>query len=272
MRGKLNKELDIDKKIAECLNNKAEEISAPENMFFKVKAEILKENEGGFLNMKFGFLKLKTMVIVGILCIATTATCIAATNSSYWISSSCPINDIKQFPTADKVKKTAGYVPKYVESFEGGFKFDSMNVANASLKGDDGKTIVKTKDIYFDYTRDGKQKNQALFMTASAIDKKYFDQYRENKKEAAEYNGVKIFYSDIQRKVVPADYKKTEEESKLIEQGVLDMAFGSDEIEEYRSQSVSWYEDGIKYIIINEAYNDINKDAMLQMAKTVIDR
>lgn len=269
MRGKLNE--DIDKKIIGCLNNKAEEILDSENMFFKIRSEILKKNEGGFLNMKIGRLKVKTMVIAGILCIATTITCVAATNGSYWIGSSSKVNDINQFPTSDTVKKTVGYLPKYIENFKGGFKFDSFNFSDNSLIND-GKTVIKTKGADFYYTRDGSKKNQSLFMDATAIDEEHFNEDINHKKEVTEYNGVKLYYNSIQRKVVPESYKQTEEELKLIEEGALDMAFGSDEIEEYKSQSVSWYENGIEYSIMNMSYDDVGKDAMIEMAKNVINK
>lgn len=269
MKNKLNE--DIDKKIIDCLNGKAEEISASENMFFKIRAEILKKNEGGFLNMKIGRLKVKTMVIAGILCIATTITCVAATNGSYWSSGSSRASEIKQFPKADTVKNNVGYLPKYVENFKGGFKFNLLHFADSSLIKD-GKTVTKTKDAYFEYTRDGAKKTQSLFMTATAIDEKYLNEDIKYKIDVTEYNGVKIYYNNIQRKVVPEGYKQTEEELKLIEEGTLDMAFGSDEVEQYKSQSVGWYENGISYSIINEDYDDVGKDAMLEMAKTVIDK
>lgn len=214
----------------------------------------------------------KTLMIAGILCITTTITCVATTNSSYWISSSSKVNDIKQFPTADTVKRTVGYLLKYVETFKGGFKFDSMHLANGSLIGYDGKIVIETKDAYFDYTRNGYKKNQSLFMIATSIDEEYFKTDINHKKEVTEYKGIKIYYTSIQRKVVPEDYKQTEEKLKLIDEGALDMAFGSDEIEEYKSQGVSWYEDGISYSILNEDYDDLSKDAMLEMAETVINK
>lgn len=269
MKNKLNE--DIDKKIIDCLNNKTEEISASENMFFKIRSEILKKNEGGFLNMKIGRLKIRTMVIAGILCIATTITCVAATKGSYWIGGSSKVNDIKQFPTADTVKNTVGYLPKYVENFKGGFKFNLLSFSDSSLIKD-GKTVVKTKDADFDYIRDGAKKTQSLFMTATAIDEEYLNEDVKYKKDVTEYKGVKIYYNSVQRKVVPEGYKQTEEELKLIEEGALDMAFGSDEIEEYKSQCVDWYENGINYSIINEDYDDVGKDAMIEMAETVINK
>lgn len=221
--------------------------------------------------MKIGRLKVKTMVIAGILCIATTITCVAATKGSYWISGSSKVKDIKQFPTTDTVKSTVGYSPKYVENFKGGFKFDSLHLADSSLIND-GKTVIKTKNAYFEYTRDGAEKNQSLFMTATAIDEQYFNEDINHKKEITEYNGVKIYYNSIQRKVVPEGYKQTEEELKLIEEGALDMAFGSDEVEAYKSQSVGWYENGIEYSIMNMDYDDVDKEAMIEMAKTVINK
>ena len=47
MQLKSNK--DIDKEITEYLNNKAEEASAPDDMFFKIRGEVLRRNERGFL-------------------------------------------------------------------------------------------------------------------------------------------------------------------------------------------------------------------------------
>lgn len=33
-----------------------------------------------------------------------------------------------------------------------------------------------------------------------------------------------------------------------------------------------WYEDGIEYLILNIAYDDVDKDAMIKMAKDVINK
>lgn len=264
----------VDKKITDCLNNKVEEISASEDMFFKIRAEIIKENKGVFYNMKIRFLRARTAIIAGALVILTTATCAAATNGSYWIGSSSKYNEIKTFPSSDTVKGDVGFLPKYAEKFEGGFKFDSFNYSNGSLKKEDGSTIIKTKNAHFHYKREGAEKNQYLYLNSTAIDPNYFDEDANVKSnsDATDYKGIKIYYNSIQRKVVPEDYKQTDEDLKLINEGRLDMAFGSDKVEEYNSKSVMWYENGIEYSIINEAYDDVSRDAMIQMAKDVIDK
>ena len=60
----------------------------------------------------------------------------------------------------------------------------------------------------------------------------------------------------------------------MIDDGSLQVGYGdpSSEIEEYNVQSVSWYEDGIKYLIMNWNYDDLTKDQMIDMAKEVIDK
>ncbi|SFC38450.1 hypothetical protein [Clostridium uliginosum] len=271
MDRKLNE--NIDKKITECLNNKADEISAPENMFFKIRAEILKENKGVFFNMKIRFLKAKTMIVAGLLCIATTATCVAATNGLHYIESSSRNNMINEFPTSNVVEKTVGYLPKYVDTFKNGFKFDSFNFADSSIVNDNGDVIIKTKDAEFDYKKDGAKKDQHLSMSAEKIDKKYFDQNQEESKvEMIEYNGIKVYYHNFKYKAVPEGYVKSEEDLKSTEDGTLQIGFGADEISESNMQCISWYEDGIKYLIMNTNYDDVDKNQMIEMAKTVINK
>ena len=70
-------------------------------MLFKIRAEILKQNKGVFYNMKIRFLRARTAIIAGLICIVTTAT-----NGSFGISSSSRYNDIKSFLTNDTVKDT----------------------------------------------------------------------------------------------------------------------------------------------------------------------
>lgn len=271
----MNKVLNDEmyQKISNCLNNKANEVSANEEMFFNIKSGIYKENKGVLYNMKIKFLRFRTAIVSGILCIATTVTVAAATNGSFWISSSSINNEIKTFPTSDTVKSTVGFLPKYVDSFKGGFKFESFNYANTSLKNsDDGKEIIKTREAHFYYNRDGAVKNQILDMSAVNINREFFDKKIDPKAAVTEYRNIKLYYSSIQSKFVPENYKKTEEDIKLIGEGLLQIGYGSDKIDERKTQTVSWYEDGIGYLIMNMSYDDVDSDAMIDMAKSVIDK
>ena len=60
----------------------------------------------------------------------------------------------------------------------------------------------------------------------------------------------------------------------MIDEGSLQIGYGdpSDKIEEDNNQTVSWYENGIEYMIMNSNYDDLTKDKMIDMAKEVIDK
>ena len=222
--------------------------------------------------MKIRFLRARTAIIAGIICIVTTATVAAATNGLFLTSTTDRNNAIKTFPSSDKVKSTVGFLPKYVENFEGGFKFESFNYADTSLTKDDGTSVTKSKESTFEYKRDGQKKGQYLFMNAMPLDKKYFDESIKNMKDITEYKGVKIYYNTVHRKDVPENYVKTEEDLKQIKNGTLAINVGTDKVEEYTNQSVDWYEGGIHYNITNSSYDDVSRDAMIGMAKNVINK
>lgn len=269
----MNKNLNenIDKKIKECLIDKSENASVPENMFFKIRNEILEEKDNkGVFTMKHKLLKPKTVIIAGMLIIATSVTCVAATNLSGIFGSTSKLTEIKTFPSKDKVKENVGFTPKYVEAFKNGFKFNTFNYSNEEIRDDKGAAVEKYKSADFDYKKEGPKKDQSLSMSAKKIDQKYFDENTSKNSVTVEYNGIKIGYSSCQYKSVPEGYNPTEEEKDLENKGLLQIGYGSDEIKVSQNQSVMWYEDGISYSILNMDYTELSKDDMINMAKEVI--
>lgn len=272
---------DIDEKITQFLMDETENISISQNSFYKIKSGILREKEKGFLNMKFGFLKAKTVIASGLICMATVGTVgVAASSGLSWISTSDKRDEIRQFPTESVVENKVGFEPKYVESFSNGFKFDSLNFIKEDLKNNadiavsgDQKSITSAKAAAFRYKRDGSTENQYLNLDARKIEEKYADSH-EFSDNPVEYNGIKIYYHANKYKAVPEGYKVTEEEQKMIDEGSLQIGYGdpSDKIEEDNNQTVSWYENGIEYMIMNSNYDDLTKDKMIDMAKEVIDK
>lgn len=270
---KRNMNDDIDKKITQFFMDETEHVSIPEDSFYKIKSEILRKKERGFLNMKFGFLKVKT-VLAGLLCIAAIGTVgVGASSGLTWYGRSDTRKEITEFPKENIVEKRVGFSPKYVDSFSNGFKFESFNSSTQELENDNKDTITKTRSADFSYTRDGSAKNQNLNFSAEKIEEQYSDTHKFSA-VAAEYNGLKIYYYAHKYKAVPDGYKVTEEEQKMIDDGSLQVGYGdpSMEPEEHNIQSVSWYEDGIRYIIMNWNYDDLTKNQMIDMAKQVIDK
>ncbi len=264
---------NIDQKIKEALIHKADDASMLENMFFKIRNEILKEKDNkGVFTMKHKLLKPKTFIIAGMVIIATTVTCVAATNLSGIFGSSSHLTEIRTFPSKDKVNETVGFTPKYVESFNNGFKFDTFNYVNNEVRNEKGDATEKYKSADFDYKKDGSKKGQILSMSAEKTDDKSFYGNMPKNASEVEYNGVKIIYTSSQYKSVPEGYKPTDEEKDLQDKGLLEIGYGSekDEIKVSQNQSVMWYEDGLSYCIINMDYTELSKDDMINMAKEVI--
>ncbi|NOW05249.1 hypothetical protein [Clostridium beijerinckii] len=264
---------NIDKKIKECLIDKSKSASVPENMFFKIRNEILKEKDDkGVFSMKHKLLRPKTIIIAGMVIIATSVSVVAATNLSGIFGSTSLLTEIKTFPNKDKVKENVGFTPKYVEAFKNGFKFNTFNYSNEERRDEKGIAVEKYKTAEFDYIKEGSKKEQSLSMFAKKIDQKYFDENTSKNVTSIEYNGVKIEYSSSQYKSVPEGYNPTEEEKELQDKGLLQIGYGSesDEIKVSQNQSVMWYEDGISYSIFNMNYTELSKDDMINMAKEVI--
>lgn len=269
----MNKNLNenIDQKIKECLIDKSNNASVPENMFFKIRNEIVKEKDNkGVFTMKHKLLKPKTVIIAGMLIIATTVTCVAATDRSGIFGSSSHLTETKNFPSKDKVKDSVGFTPKYVESFNNGFKFNTFNYSNNEIRDDKGAAVEKYKGADFDYKKEGSKKGQILSMSAEKVEQKYFDENSSNNVVSVEYKGIKIEYTSNQYKSVPEGYNPTDEEKELENKGLLQIGYGSDEIKVSQNQAVMWYEEGISYCIINMDYTELSKDDMINMAKEVI--
>lgn len=267
MKGKFDE--DIDKKITDYLNYKAEEVSVPECMLFKIRNNIGNENISRNMNRTVRFFKVKTIIAIGILCIATTITSASETTNSHWFNQSEIASGIHQFPGADTVKETLGYLPKYAETFEGGFKVKSFNIIDNSSQDSADKKVTNVGD--FEYTKDGANENQYLKITATRVDKQSFYYNIKFSESYGIYNNsIQIYWGYILCKEVPDDYVETEEDLNLIKDGIMDITFGADKINIYNIRYVFWYEDGTKYMIRNKGYDDVNIDEMIDMAKKVI--
>lgn len=61
--------------------------------------------------------------------------------------------------------------------------------------------------------------------------------------EEIDYNNKTIYYGSYEYKAVPPDYKPTEEENKKVEEGSLQIGYGSDKVEEEKTQFLMWQEE-----------------------------
>ena len=85
----------------------------------------------------------------------------------------------------------------------------------------------------------------------------------------ATVDGVDVYYHSYTNKVVPPDYKLTEEDKKAEESGELVFSYGSSEVEIIEVQSVSWKKDGIYYQLL-QIDGNLTADELTEMASEVI--
>ena len=81
-------------------------------------------------------------------------------------------------------------------------------------------------------------------------------------------DGTELYYSKLVNKFVPPDYEITEEEKKLQEEGKLNVAYGSQEVEIKNSESVFWRQNGVSYCLFRFG-DELNAEEMLAMAREI---
>ena len=256
-----------DKSIKEALRRKADEIAPTERLFERINMEI-NENERKtiLMNRYFNFKRVKPVVIITLVLILSAATVFAATRVTSLVSHSS--EEFNKFPTVSQVEKAINYVPDYIEKFDNGFYFDSASVSDTAALDSDNNTVNESKGIAFFYTRDTAKKDQLMSLNADPEGPGISGEQGLNE-EVIENGEYDLVYSQVTFKVVPPSYTPTEEENQLMEQGVLWISCGSEEVEISNLQYVSWAKDGIVYNLMDKGY-DLEKDELLGMAKEVI--
>lgn len=273
-RSKFN---DIDEKIKDALIQKTAYISVSENMLDNIKEKIY-NNEPcyGGLSMKK---RIVAITAACVLCVTAAVTVFSAMKVEIWHSSSSAEDEITGFPTKKEIKKGAGYVPKYVENLSDKYTFMSAHFGHSVGESADGEKVAEVSEVIFYYTDqsgDFENHNKTLTVFCENMDKGNF--LGEEEKEAFSYNDTDIYYYEFVSKFFPPGYEGkniddflSEEEKKLNEEGNLNIAFGSSEIETMSYKTLSWYEDGIGYRMMAMECDELDKNEMLEMAKRIID-
>lgn len=259
----------FDEKIKQCLTEETNQIEASKNLFQNIKTEIEKKGDD---YMKFR-LTTKKLVAVCILCL-TTVVCIAAPKISSWTGHSSGDTEITTFPSEKEVKELVGYTPKYVESLPQGFKFKNANVVETQGNDESGNAVVNLKELSIFYERENKaNEKELLSFIASNKSEDLFNQEHNpdlfKQENISTFNNITLYYDEMPYKFVPPDYELTEEDKKAMESGDLEISYGSSEVENNLMQFVSWYENGMDYLILGSDVN-LTKEQLFEMAQTVI--
>ncbi len=180
---------------------------------------------------------------------------------SQWFSSSSSIPDYKSLPSAQQVTKDIGYEVALVDEFENGYKFDNGSVVDNVLTDDNGQAVEKFKSVTFRYLKD----NDEVLFSQDKVN----SQVETNGEVVANVDGVDVYYHSYTNKLVPPDYKMTDEDKKAEETGELVFSYGSSKVEIKEIQSVSWKKDDMNYQLL-QIDGKLSADELVEMAKEVI--
>ena len=119
---------------------------------------------------------------------------------------------------------------------------------------------MKPKDATFNYKKDGAKKGQSLNLNVTAIDKQYFDKEIDKISDITECDGIKIYYSSIKYKFVPEKYEKTDEDIKLMNEGLLEISLAVMKLKNAILKLLPGMKMALNMIIMNMAYDDVSRD------------
>ena len=180
---------------------------------------------------------------------------------SQWFSSSSSIPDYKTLPTAEQVVKDIGYEAVIIDEFANGYKFDNGSVVDNVLTDDNGKAVEKFKSVTFRYLKD----NDEVLFSQDKVN----SQVETSGEVVATVDDVDVYYYSYTNKLVPPDYKMTDEDKKAEETGELVFSYGSSKVEIKEIQSVSWKKDDMSYQLL-QIDGKLSADELVEMAEEVI--
>lgn len=253
-------------KIQNIFSQKAIEIEPSKELFNKIRKDIYEQECNKTMKNKlFGLIRGKRLVTIAACCVVLgSITVIGATMGKSWISHSQA--KYMTFPSEERIQKDVGFVPKYTDTLPGGFEYSNGGFGESQLE-DEGNILTHTKDVILSYTREGQR--SPLNLSITQVGKEFLNDTESQL--VGEYKEIELYYYEKEYKFVPEDYELTEEDKKANEMGVLEISYGASEVSNEIVQGLSWYEDGLQYMVMGNDYN-FTVEEMTEMAKVIIDQ
>ncbi|MDP4109251.1 MAG: hypothetical protein Q8878_04405 [Bacillota bacterium] len=249
----------FDETIKETLTERSEQVEASEMLGLKVRNAIKTKKES--FTMKKRFTIKSAAILAAVICLGTI-TVFASGHLASLVTHSSSQPSFTAFPTEKELQNRLGFVPAAVETFSNGYAFDKATVGETSAIDEDGNKTGNYKTIDYDYALKGKK-------VSLAVNKVIPGEVTDKNAKAVDCGGVTLSYLSQKYKLVPPDYKMTDEDKKAEQSGELVFSYGSSEVENKVIQSASWTDGGLSYILM--AFDsDLTQDDFSGMAKEII--
>lgn len=251
----------LEKRIRETLEKKAEAVHVDARTSQRIRYTVYQKIEEE-TNMKPRNWK-KVALATAAICVLGSITAVALGRPVYISSHSSHNEIVTDFAEAKAMQNGYDAALKVVEEFSNGYKFKNAVPKYETTHDEEHNALETATTMSFTYGK------------AGAPDVIFSGDRLTRPADTAEVgdtmvleDGTKLIYHRMENKFVPPDYKPTEEELALQEQGKLNIGYGSSEIQEMTSVSVMWEQDGVSYSLFS--FNDaLGAEDMFQMAKEV---
>lgn len=207
-------------------------------------------------------LKRKIPAITAAVVVALSGIGYAVGNAvSTWYAGSSGEAEYKTLPTAEQCVKDCGYEPVLIKEFKNGYKFKDGSIVKNRLEDDAGAAVEKFNSFDFRYVKNGD--------TVYFSQEKYTSPTNSEGAVIASENGTDIYYYGYKNKVVPPDYKLTDEDRKAEENGELIFSYGSDKVGISDVNSVSWHVGDIHYMLM-QIDGKLSEKELVDMAREAL--
>lgn len=210
---------------------------------------------------KISFKKKLVVAVAATFVLGTTA--FAAGKLFSVAGSTSTIPTYRNMPSIEQVRKDFGFEPSLVEKFENGYEFKSGHTTNNEGYDESGNSLGKSKLLDLIYKKGDAQVSigvEDLTLVGEDTDSVLIGNYK----------GSDLKYTSYTNKIVPADYKMTEQDKQDEASGKYVFSVGSKEIETHEAQHIVFELDGLFYSIF-AMDSELTQDDLANMAKEIID-
>ena len=204
----------------------------------------------------------KTAVAAAAICILGTMTAVAVGRPAFILSGSSRNEIVRDYGQAVQMQEGYDGRVKSVEGFSNGYTFKEAVPKHEETQDEGKNRLDQGVSMAFTYEKEGMEdvelSGSRLFVGMQ--DKSSADQVMTLE------DGTVLSYSSTVNKFVPP-----EEEKKLQEEGKLNVAYGSDEVEVMTSASVTWEQEDISYCLFTFE-ESMSAEELLSMAKEVAEQ
>lgn len=219
------------------------------------------EEEG---NMRKAWNIRKTVVMAAAVCMAGAMTAVAAGQVKTAISSSSHKEDFTRYSQLAEEERDLGLDTKAPEVFSNGYRFAYGTPVYSRGEDEQGNVVKEQQDLSLTYSKENMAdltlsiEHGCLFDESGAPD------------QTTVYDGITLNYNKDHYRMVPPDYRTSEEEKAREAAGELVISYGTDRVIDQTAQTLTWEDNGQFYTLLGFDV-EMTPEEFYQMAGEIID-